>query len=337
MINVSIGTLGVALQQGPAPAEAPTIKHGLTGGGLVKPERSIDSKSIASGLRANASNASYVSEVNMGVDFETLAYADSLPLYLFAAMGNIVSTPLEGKSGYFKHVITLGSTLPLLTFFGQIGESSAQTVHRVDGCKVDTVSVSFEGNAPLDVSVTAAGSDALLFQGWSDTVTPSFFDGGFTTTGGTFRLDTTSETPADVTVTQGSFELSNNIEAKRGAGQAVPTMLAEGKLTTNVSMTTVPDDFELLRKALTGSASGTKVSSKIVYGSAAWSFTHQDDPECTLEVAFTHVPWNFEMPAVDPEGNAAEVEFSADDVGIASAGGTPVTVTVTNKVQSYAK
>ena len=47
------------------------------------------------------------------------------------------------------------------------------------------------------------------------------------------------------------------------------------------------------------------------------------------------MPWNFEMPEVDPEGNAAEVEFSADDIGIDSADGTPVTVTIVNKTESY--
>ena len=41
------------------------------------------------------------------------------------------------------------------------------------------------------------------------------------------------------------------------------------------------------------------------------------------------------MPEVDPEGNAAEVEFSADDIGIDSADGTPVTVTIVNKTESY--
>ena len=100
-------------------------------------------------------------------------------------------------------------------------------------------------------------------------------------------------------------------------------------------MTVVPEDFELMRKNLTGSATGTKVSSKIVYGSAAWHFTHTDDEDCTLDVEFRNVPWNFEMPEVDPEGNAAEIEFSADDIGIASADGTPITITVVNKVESY--
>ena len=335
MINVSIGMLGVALKDGQEAPETPTIKHGLTGGGLVSPERSIDNKAVACGLRANAANGAYVSEVNMGVDFETLAYADSFALYALAAMGNVVSTPVEGKSGYYKHVITLGSVLPELTFWGQIGDTSEQTVHKVDGCKVDTLGLTFEGNAPLDVSLTAAGIDATLFQSWADVVSPSCFDGYFVPTDGTFKLDTASQTPVDVVVTQGNFELSNNLEPKRAAGQVVPRLLAEGKLNTTVAMTVVPEDFDLMRKNLTGSATGTKVSSKIVYGSAAWHFTHTNDENCTLDVEFKNVPWNFEMPDVDPEGNAAEIEFSADDIGIDSADGTPVTITVVNKVESY--
>lgn len=337
MINTSIALLGVALQDDEAtPAAQPKFKHGLTGGGIINPERSIEQKNVACGLRANAANGAYVSEVNMGVDFETLAYADAFGLYALAALGNVVSSPdATAGSGYYKHVITLGSVLPLLTFWGQIGDTAQQTVHKVDGCKIDTLGLTFEGNAPLDISVTAAGIDATLFQSWAGVVNPSCFDGYFIPTGGDFQIDTASQTPGDVTVTQGSFEMSNSLEAKRAAGQVVPTILAEGKLTTSVNMTVVPDDFALMRKCLTGAADGTKVSSKIVYGSALWKFTHSADPNCKLDVAFTNVPWNFEMPEVDPEGNAAEVEFSADDIGIDSADGTPVTITIVNKVKSY--
>lgn len=336
MINVSIAMLGVALQDGETPAETPTFKHGLTGGALVSPERSIEQKAVACGLRANASNGNYVSEVNMACDFETLAYADALALYAYAAMGKIVSTPADSLEGYYKHVITLGSVLPMLTFWGQLGDTAESTVHKVDGAKMDTLSLSFEGNAPLDIGVTAAGTDATLFQAWDDAAEPSCFEGYFIPTDGTFLMDTSSQTPVDCgTVTQGSFELSNSLTAYRGAGQVVASTLAEGKLTTNVSQTVVVDDFTLLRKMLTGSSTGTKVSSGIVYGSAKWHFTHSADQNMTMDVEFSNVPWNCEMPEVDPEGNAAEVEFSADDVGIASADGTPVTITIVNKVQSY--
>lgn len=333
MINTSIALLGVALQDGAAASE-PEFKHGLTGGGLISPERTIDSKPVACGLRANAANSSYVSEVNMGVDFETLAYADVLPLYLYAAMGNIVSSAAE-ESGYFKHVITLGAELPELTFWGQIGDTSQQTVNKVDGAKIDTLGVSFEGNAPLDVSVTAAGINAALFGSWSDVISPSCFEGYFAPTGGTFKIDTASATPTEQIVTQGNFELSNSLEPKRGAGQVVASMLAEGKLTTTASMTVMLQDFDLVRKLLTGSAAGTTVTPNIVYGSGSWHFVHSTDPNMTMDVELKSVPWNFEMPSVDPEGNSAEVEFSADDIGIATADGSPLTITIVNKVETY--
>lgn len=335
MINVSIALMGAALQDGDEPAAEPTFKHGLTGGGLVQPERTVDQSPVACGLRANASNSNYVSEVNVAVDFETMAYADALTLYAYAAMGSIQSSPVDEKEGYFRHVVTLGSTIPMLTFWGQVGDSSLQTVHRVDGAKVDTLSLSFEGNAPLDIGVTAAGTDATLFGSWSDASEPSCFDGYFVPTGGTFLIDTSTQTPSEAVVTQGSFELSNNLDPKRAAGQAVPSILAEGKLTTSVSVTVIPEDWSLIRKLLTGSDSGTKVTSSVVYGSAKWSFEHNADPDMTMEVEFMNVPWNCETPEVDPEGNSAEVEFSADDVGIASKDGTPVKITIVNKVESY--
>ena len=100
MINTSIGLLGVARQKDKATAATePTFKHGLTGGGLIKPERTVEQKNVACGLRANTTNGAYVSEVNLAVDFETLAYADALGLYMLAAMGNVV-TSAASKSGY---------------------------------------------------------------------------------------------------------------------------------------------------------------------------------------------------------------------------------------------
>lgn len=337
MINVAIGLLGVALQTSKdQAASAPTFTHGLTGGGLVKPERTIESKPVACGLRANSSNSAYVSEVNMGVDFECLAYADVLALYAFAECGSIVSTAVDGKAGYYKHVITLGSQLPYLTFWGQVGDTAAATVQKAIGCKMDTLELSFEGNAPLDIGVTAAGVDAALFGNWgSSSAEPSCFDGYFVPTNGEFLIDTNGNTPAAATVTKGDFSLSNSLTAHRSAGRVVANELSEGKLTTGVNMTVVPDDYTPIRKVLTGSSTGTEVSSGIVYGSCNWSFTHSQDPNCTLEVAMSNIPWNCETPEIDPEGNSAEIQFSADDIGIASKTGTPITITIVNKVESY--
>lgn len=336
MINVSIALLGVALQSDEeTPAAAPQFKHGLTGGGVVKPERTVGQKNVACGLRANASNGAYVQEVNLAVDFETMAYADVFGLYCLAAIGNVVSTPADGKAGYYKHVITLGSEIPSLTFWGQVGDLSESTVQKATGCKIDELSLEFEGNDPLEVGVTAAGTGADLFGTWSGEAEPSCFEGYFIPTGGSFLIDPSSQTPVAATVTKGGFELSNGLTAKRGAGQVVATKLAEGRLTTKVNCTVIPDDWDPIRKVLTGSPTGTKVTAGIVYGSAKWTFTHSQDPGCTLEVGFSNVPWTCETPEVNPDGNAAEVEFSADNVGIASKDGSPLTITIVNKVSSY--
>lgn len=335
MINTSIGLLGVALQTAKATAAAaPVFKHGLTGGGLVKPERSIEQKNVACGLRANASNGAYVSEVNMGIDFETLAYADALGLYAYAQLGNVISTP-DTKQGYYKHVITLGSALPYLTFWGQIGDTSESTVSKAIGCKMDTLSVSFEGNNPLEIGITAAGIDAELFGAWSGEVEPSCFDGYFIPTDGAFLLDTSTAMPAEAVVTSGSMELGNSLTAYRSAGRVVPAELSEGKLSTSGSMKVIPEDWTLIRKLLTGSENGTKVTSKIVYGSLKWTFTHSQDASCKLEIEAKNIPFNCDTPEVDPEGDSAEIDFSFDDVGIASKSGTPVTITIVNKVQKY--
>lgn len=335
MINTSIGLLGVARQPGKAQAATePTFKHGLTGGGLIKPERTVEQKNVACGIRANTTNGAYVSEVNMAVDFETLAYADALGLYLLAAMGNVVTTAAE-KSGYYKHVITLGSELAWLTFWGQIGNSADTTVHKATGCKVDTLSLDFEGNAPLDIGVTAAGIDAALFGSWSGDAEPSCFDGYFVPTNGTFKFSANDQTPVEALITKGGFELSNSLTSYRGAGRVVAAEVSESKLSTSVNQTIVPEDWAPIRKVLTGSENGTAVTSKVVYGSGAWSFTHSQDENCTLDVEFSNVPWTCETPEIDPEGSAAEVEFSADNIGVSSKEGTPVKITLVNKVQSY--
>lgn len=335
MINTSIGLLGVARQADKSTAAvAPRYKHGLTGGGLIKPDRKVEQKSVACGLRADVSNGAYVSEVNMAVDFETLAYADVLGLYALAAMGNVVSTAAT-QTGYYKHVITLGSALPLLTFWGQVGNTADTTVHEAVGCKVDTLSLDFEGNAPLDIGVTAAGIDSELFGSWSGDAEPSCFEGYFVPTNGSFRISTNDQAPAEAIVTKGGFELSNNLTTYRSAGNVVAAEVSEGKLTTSVKMTVMPEDWTPIRKVLTGTETGTKVTSNVVYGSASWAFTHSQDANCTMQVDFANVPWNCKTPEIDPEGSAAEVEFSADNVGIASKTGTPVTITITNKVADY--
>lgn len=327
MINTSIGLIGVAKQTAKGtPASTPTFVHGLTGGQTFKLDRSVEDAPVSCGVRAGTD--SYVSSITPGVDFETYGYSDVLPLYFYAAMGDVVTT----GSGTYTHTVTLGDTLPYLTFWGRIGSEFT----RADSCKVDEIEMEFEGNSPLTFGITAIGMDALFgLASFPGAVTPSCFDGYFVPTGGTFAIDTNSDTPAAAPITAGSMTLANNCTADPLAGQATPGDVEEGKLNVSGSVTVKPSDMELWRKLVTGSSAGTTPTGQMVYGSFEWQFTHSKEPTHTMTVTAEHVAFACDFPSVDPDGGAAELEFTFDNAYVTTAGGTPVTVVFVNETASY--
>lgn len=330
MINTSIGLIGVAKQADKrTPAVEPTHVHGLTGGKVFSLDRSVASANVSCGIRA--STDAYVETVTPGLDFETYGYSDVLPLYLMAVMGNVSSTAGD-EEGTYKHVVTLGDLLPYLTFWGRIGSEYTRT----EGCKVDQVEMEFEGNAPLSFGITVIGMDAELglasIPGNPD---PSCFDGYFVPTGGVFKLDAASSAAVEAPVKSGSLTLANNCTADALAGQVMPGDVEEGKLSVSGSVTVKPDDLTEYKKMVTGSASGTRPSGQMVYGSFAWEFTHSKNPKHKLVIEAQRVPFTAEFPEVNPDGGAAEVEFSFDGVGVDSRDGSPVTATIVNETESY--
>lgn len=330
-INTSIGLIGVALQvDKQTPAKEPTFVHGLTGGQTFQLDRSVASDPVSCGVRAGTD--SHVESIVPGVDFETYGYGDVLPLYLYGVMGKIVSSTNDEGEAKYKHVVTLGDILPYLTFWGRIG----QEYTRVDGGKIDTLELEFEGNNPLSWGVTVLGIDAELgLDGFPGEIDPSCFDGYFVTTGGKFWLDTASDTPAEAPVVSGSLSLANSCTAEPLAGMVTPGDVEEGKLVSSGSVTVKPNDMRLYRRMITGSDEGTKPTGDMVYGSFDWKFRHNKNPNWELEIKAERVPFTAEFPDVDPEGGAAQVEFSFDDIGIASRDGSPVTAIIRNDTKTY--
>lgn len=333
MINTSIGLIGVAAQTSKdAPATAPAFVHGLTGGKTFQLDRSVENANVACGVRAGTD--SYVKSIVPGLDYETYGYADVLPLYFYAAMGNIASTAVSEGTSAAKHIITLGDTLPYLTFWGRIGGEYT----RVDGGKVDTLELEFEGNSPLSFGVTVIGMTAELgMSQFPGSVDPSCFDGYFVPTGGSFMLDTAGGAPAKAAVLSGSLSLSNSCAADPLAGEVMPSDVTEGKLTSSGKVKVKPDSMELYRKMVTGSASGTKPTGDMVYGSFQWDFRHSKNSAMTLSIVAKHVPYKADFPEVDPDGGAADIEFSFADIGIESKIDSPVTVTICNDTPKYVK
>lgn len=334
-VNPTIGMIGVAKQASrDVAAESPKYVHGLTGGSVFKLDRSVEAANVACGARAGTD--SYVSEISTGADFETYGYADVLPLYFLGALGNIASAAATGTgAGMFTHTVKLGSELPYFTFWGRIGN---EDVSVTSGCKIDTLAIDFEGNKPLAFGVTAVGCKAgrlLNTKEIPGSITASCFDGYFVCTGGVFQLDTSADTPTDAFVTAGSLELKNDCTERRKAGEVMPANVSEKKLTTSGSVTVEPDNLNEYWKMVTGAASGTTPSGELVYGSLKWVFKHSKNPKLSMEVSATHVPFTCDYPEVDPEGEAATLEFAFDDIGIAAKDGSPLTVTITNDVASY--
>lgn len=333
MINTSIGLIGVAKQSAKGTAAStPSFVHGLTGGQVFKLDRTVESDDVSCGVRAGID--SHIESIVPGADFDTYGYADVLPLYFYAAMGNIASAAASGTgmSGYYDHTVTLGDLLPYLTVWGRIGSEYTS----VAGCKVDQLEMEFEGNNPLEFGVTLLGIAATLgLNAFPGSVDPSCFDGYFIPTGGTFKIDTASGTPATAPVTQGSLTLANNCTADPLAGQVTPGDVEEGKLSSSGSVTVKPDDMTLYRKLVTGSSSGTTPTAAMVYGSLEWNFTHSKDSKCSMKITASNIPFTADFPDVDPAGGAAEVEFSFDNIGLASRSDSPVTVVITNQVASY--
>ena len=328
-VNTSIGLIAVSKQTDKAtPATAAAFSHGLTGGQVFKLDRTVENANVSCGVRAGTD--SYVDSIATGADFETYGYSDVLPLYLWGVMGNIVSTA-DTLANHFKHVITMGDALPYFTFWGRIGDEYTKT----DGCKIDQLEMSFEGNKPLTFGITAIGMAAALglesIPGAGD---PSCFDGYFVPTGGTFKLDTASGTPTVQPVLKGSLTLANSCETSQLAGQITPGSVDEGKLKSSGSVTVKPDNLALYKKMITGSETGTVPTGTIVYGSFEWNFLHSKTGH-KLTISASRVPFTCDFPEVNPEGGAAELEFSFDDIGVDTKGGSPVTMTVINETESY--
>lgn len=332
-INPSIGLVGAALQTArDTPATQPTFLHGLTGGTPFAASRSIANTPVACGTRAPSDARVDSIEVNPSV--ESLCYPDVLGLYLYAALGNVTSeADSVAGEGYYKHVFTMGPTLPYLTLWSQVG---VDNFTEADGCKCSELQLSATGNEHVAMTASFMGIDAKVgIDAIPGDLDPSCYEGKYTTTDCTFKLDAASETPVDALVSDASFTFTNGVTALTSIGRVTPRDVADGNLSAGVSVTTIPDDITQYKKMVTGSESSTQISGKVVMGSVYAKFVHSDDSKMTLEIELKHVPFTADYPSVDPEGAEGTIQFTSDAAIIKSATESPVTVTLVNKVESY--
>lgn len=331
-INPSIGLVGIAFQSDrDTVATEPTFVHGLTGGSPFGASRSIANTAVACGNRAPSD--AYVDSVEITPSVQALCYPDTLGAYLYAALGACETTS-AGKSGYYKHKFTMGSTIPYATLWSQVGTNNFT---RADGCKCGTLELSATGNERLTMQADFQGIGGEVgIDSIPGDVEASCFNGKFMTTDCVFKIDASGETPKEALVSEGSFTFENNLSALNSIGRVTPREIAEGNLSAGCSVTTIPDDITEYKKLMTGDETKTTITGSVVLGSVYAKFFHTDDANITLEIEVNHCPFTAEYPEVDPEGNEATIQFTTDAAIIASAGESPVTVTLVNKVASYA-
>ena len=329
MINPSIALYGVAKNATPVPT-VPTYSHGLVGGEPFSAEATVETDSVSCGVRAGID--SYKTEVNVASDIETRAYADVTGLYMLAALGDVTTT---GSSSPYTHTFTVGDELPELLVWSQIDGGA---VRKITGAKMDTLELSFDGNNPLTLGVTLAGLTGTYGSSTWDGGEVSCFGGYFTCVGSTLKLSANTDTPAAITndiVTAGSVSISNNVEAKFGAGTITPKAIANGKCTISGSLTINCADETIQRIIETGASNGSSITGSMVYGSFEWTFAHTVESGYSLKVSATRVPFTISAMSVDPEGNMLESTLSWDNCLIAAADESPITVTLVNGVSGY--
>ena len=320
-IQSAIALVGAAKQSAKGSASAqPTYSHGITDGSVLSLDITQDREERTSGSRF--SPGVNRTEAQPGAEWTCRAHARTLPLYLYAALGAIATS----GAGPYTHVLTLGEDLPYLSLFGKMGAD----IHRVPDAKVDELGISWSGNDPLEVSVSALGCE-LDFQGTYTPTTDDSLAGYWTPVGGTFQLDIDGTTLAAAPVTGGELSIANGASPIFLSGSITPDDIAVGAQEVEISLELTPANLNDWRTVATGSAAGSNIAGSPVYGSFSIAFANGAD---TLTIAATRVPFMIDFPDSDAGGGAVTITAVGMPV-LPTGGGAPLTVTVVNTVASY--
>lgn len=315
-----IAQFGAARQtaKGTYPTAA-TYRWGLSGGRVVEAEVNEEDLTTTWGSRVIEGHDRL--HVLPGASAEFVALPQFVGLLLFGAAGSVATA---GIAAPYTHTITHGDEVPYITLFGR----QATDYFRVQDAKVDELELSWDTTGALRGSASFKGL-ALVFDGTtaSTATTDERLSGGtLKGVGGTFTIE-----GATATVRSGSIKVANNLEAINGSDATLPKDVFTGLQEVSVSLTIVPDDMNLWRRVITGSATGVAVSPIPQYG--AVQIRHVLDANTDLAFASSRLKFATEMVEADPGGGPAEVAL--EGVVAAPATGQPYTFTLRNAVASY--
>lgn len=322
-VQSALAKAGIAKQtaRGTAATSA-TFGHGLTDGAILQVEVDQSIEEHTSGTRASG-DVNRVA-VNAGVELSARVHAKTVGLYAYAALGSVATT----GAGPYTHACTIGDDLPYLTAFGKL----ANNFYSVQDVKIDELGFAWTGNEPLEMSVTGMGT-ALEVLGSDFTITSDETNAPyFTPVGGTFSIDVdgASGTAATAKINSGEVTIANNAEAIMVSGVITPDDVVVGRQEIEVSFEITPDNLNIWRTIVTGSASGTEASGTPVYGSFSCQFVSGSD---TLTISANRVAFTCDFPDADPAGGTITLALAG--LVVSANGASPLTVSVSNSQASY--
>lgn len=325
-INSALALVGAAKQTAKgSPAAAPAYGHGVAGGQIMTLEIEQEADDVTAGARVTA-NVNRTS-ATAGADWEGRVYPRSVGLWLYSIFGNVVTT----GAGPFSHAFTAGDDVPYLTTFGRLGGE----YYTVQDFKVDEAEFSWDGTEPVEFSLSGMGTIPGFLGGTAWTaVTNDSRSRYLVPVGGTFELSAAGAVPAPARIRAGSVSIANNLETILLSGSVVPDDVHVGRQEYEVSLTVVPENMNLWRETVTGSAAGTAVDECPVFGSFSVTFVDPCDPAAvSLTFEGLKVAFLADFPEASPDGAPVELELTG--LPILPATGAALTATLQNSVASY--
>lgn len=253
------------------------------------------------------------------------AYINTLGLYLLGAIGAKTTT----GAGPYVHTYTTGD-LPYLSIFAKgIGAD----IEAVKDCKIDELSLKWEGAKPVELSITTQGTTfsyvASFTPGTDDTGASNFL----VPVGGTFEVDVIGSSLASARVIGGEITIKNNLTTVDASASIESVDVHEGIQEHEVKLTIVPDDLSTFRKTITGAANGTTVASTVPTGSVNVVFK-ENGGNGTLAISGSNVAFLVAFPEASPKGDMTKLELAGTAV-LPVGGSSPMTYVLTNSVATY--
>ena len=304
-------------------AAQPAFAHGLTGGTPVKVDVTQSPIEVSTAKRS-AYNLVRES-VRVSSEPQSPAYIKSVGLWLLGAMGSVTNT---GTTNY-THTFATGDLPYLSVFRGGVG----QELQAARDCKVDELTLKWDGSKPVDLSVKLAGTGFSYPATFTPTTDETGSEAYLTPVGGAFQIDQVGSTLATATITGGEISIKNNLEDVSAADVLAAVDQWEGRQEITGKLTIVVDDLVPFRKALTGAAAGTTIATTVPIGSLSLAFK-ENAGTGGLTVTASKVGFLTDLPDVSPKGGAVKLELAWQAV-IASGGTAPVTFVLANQQATY--